>query len=103
MRRGAVVTWTCLVEEALRGCDDFMDKQMLMKATGGSTNQVSAACHKLGEYGVIGVVINPDGKGWWYARPPEDDRRAFVRSERVPEQKPRKPRRKRAKTTFKPV
>ena len=103
MRGRAEPTWTHLVEEVLRGCDDFMDSSMLMKATGGSRNQISAACHSLRAHRVVDVVINADGHGWWFARPKEEDNRLFKQVERVPEAKPRRPRRSRVKTQKPPM
>lgn len=93
-------TWTALVLEALREADGFMDSAMLRAKTGGNHNQISAACFSLLKYRAIDVVVNADGHGWWFARPPEDDHRLWTRVERTPESKPRKPRRKRVKSTL---
>ena len=97
MKRQKEPTWTALVLEALRASDDFMDYAALCKTTGGHSTQVSAACFSLREYRAIGVEITPDGKAWWYARPPEDDARLWHWDERTPESKPRKLRKYRRK------
>ena len=97
MKRQKEPTWTTLVLEALRSSDDFMDYAMLIRETGGNYCQVSASCFSLREYRAIGVEITPDGKAWWYARPPEDDARTRHLDERTPESKPRKLRKYRRK------
>ena len=94
-------TWTSLVEEALRSSDDFLDYRMLMAATGGSHNQISAACYSLRRHRVIDVVINEDGHSWWFARPKEDDARLTTHPERVPESKSRKRRKSKVEKHFK--
>ena len=88
-------TWTTLVLEALHASDDFMDYATLRKVTGGSVCQVSAACFSVREHRAIGVEITPDGKAWWYARPPEDDIRLWHSDARTPESKPRRSRSRR--------
>ena len=85
-------TTTALVTEALRATDDFMSYAMLVKATGRNPNQISAACFSLREHRVVDVIVEPDGKAWWYALSPEEDTRIFKIDERTPESKPRKPR-----------
>lgn len=42
MKRGKEPTWTKLVLDALRSCDDFMNRFMLEKETGGSRRQPEA-------------------------------------------------------------
>lgn len=88
-------TWTTLVLEALRARDDFLDYAALRAATGGNINQITAACFYLRQRNAIGVEIAPDGKAWWYAMPPESDNRLIHQDERVPESKPRRPRKPR--------
>jgi hypothetical protein len=87
-------TWTHLVVEALRGCDDFLNYRMLAAITGGNPSQVSAACFHLRKRHVIDCVIEVDGVAWWYALPPEEDNRSRVHEVRCPECKPRKRRTK---------
>lgn len=91
-------TITYLVETMLRKTDDFMNHRMLMKETGAGYNQVHAACHHLRNRHVIDCIIDPSGKGWWYALPKEEDNRIKHYEERVPESKPRKKRREKSKT-----
>lgn len=87
-------TITSLVLEALRVQDDFMSNIMLMRFTGSSADQVSAATHHLRKRHAIDCVIEPDGRAWWYALPPESDNRAFHVDERAPETRPRRRKRK---------
>ena len=94
MLRGKEPTWTHLVAEALRGCDDFLDYHMLRQITGASSTQVSAACFHLRKRHAIDCIIEPDGVAWWYALPPEDDNRMRRVEDRCPECKPRKRRTK---------
>jgi Na+-translocating ferredoxin:NAD+ oxidoreductase RnfC subunit len=79
--RRKVPTWTSLVTEQLRSRDDFMSTAMLQEATKGTVNQISAACFHLRAHRVIDVVVNPDGKAWWYALPKESDDRLWSRTE----------------------
>ena len=85
--------------EALRESDDFMSRTMLrMRIPGMNPNQLSAALLSLREYHAVDVIIEPDGVGWWYALPPEEDQRRYHVEERTPETKPRSVRKgKRAK------
>ena len=71
---------TCvgLVEEVLRKQDDFLTGCMLQQMTGLASNQISAALCSLRKYGVIDVVIQADGIGWWYALPPLYDQRQLT-------------------------
>lgn len=87
-------TTTSLVVESLKRADDFMTYEMLMEATGRNHNQVSAACFHLRKHKVIDVVVNPDGKGWWYVLPETEDKRIRRVDERTPETKPRNRRKK---------
>lgn len=93
-RRPKKVTSTSLVLEQLRACDDFMDHNMLIKATGEDCSHVSAALHHLRKHRAADCVVNPDGKAWWFALPPEDDDRSRTCTERAIEGK-RKPRKTR--------
>lgn len=94
-------TWTSLVLGALRKQDDFMDNAMLRAITGGNSNQVSAALIHLRKFRAVDVVVNPDGRGWWFALPPAQDARSTVHGERTPESKPRKPRQPRKAAVIK--
>lgn len=93
--RGAQKEPTCtsLVLEALRAKDNFMGYADLTKATGCTPNQVSAACFCLRKYRAVDVVVEADGRPWWFALPPESDQRYRPPAERTPESKPRKLRR----------
>lgn len=95
MKRFKVSTCTTLVLEALRAQDDFMDYAALRAATKCNANQVSAACYSLRQYQVVDCVINPDGRAWWFALPPEQDTRTSTLAERTPESSPRKRRKRR--------
>ena len=97
MRAQKEPTSTALVEEALRASDDFMSVDMLVAATGRSRNQVGAACHHLRRFLVVDVVVNPDGRGWWFAMPHDGDTRSRVVEERTPESRPRRQRRRKAR------
>jgi hypothetical protein len=55
-----------------------MNSQMLREATGCNENQISASLYELRHYRAVDFILNPDGKGWWYARPPEEDTRLRV-------------------------
>lgn len=83
-------TWTALVLATLRAQEDFLDIRMLMAHTGGSYNQVNAACHHLRSKRAVDVVVEKDGHGWWFALPEEQDTRSKRVDERTPETKPRK-------------
>lgn len=83
-------TCTSLVLEALRMRDNFMDYADLVETTGCTPNQVSAACYDLRKYRAVDVVVEKDGKPWWFAFPPESDTRYRPPAERTPESKPRK-------------
>jgi hypothetical protein len=65
---------------------------MLRAATGGSIGQVHAALHHLRKFRAVDVVVENDGRGWWYALPKENDLRERIYEERIPEDKPRKQR-----------
>lgn len=69
------VNFTLRVETHLRALDDFASVPMLAAATHLSRNQVSAALHNLRKVRAVDVVVDPDGVGWWYARPKEEDAR----------------------------
>lgn len=86
-------THTRLVFEALvRWPQDFASVSDLVLHTGSTFNQVSAALHHLRKRHAVDVVVERDGTGWWFATPGDDDR-TRVLNERVPEDRPRRPRR----------
>lgn len=87
---------THLVLESLRTSDDFMNQGQLAATTGCNKNQVSAALHMLRRVRAVDVVVNPDGTGWWFALPPESDKRCRHLEEITPESKPRKLRKRKA-------
>lgn len=76
-KRNKEPTWTSLVLEALRAKpNDFLSHAMLKQATGGSDAQIGAACRHLRKHRAADVVIETDGRGWWFALPPEQDDRS---------------------------
>lgn len=85
-----IPTHTSLIEEYLRGIDDFASLSMIVQATGSTRNQIQAALFNLRHYRAIDVVVNPDGVGWWYALPKEEDTRIYAHSMRAEELKPRR-------------
>lgn len=95
MKAIKVPTYTTLVLEMLRERDDFMNRKMLIASIKDmNRDQLSAALISLRNYRAIDVIVEPDGEGWWYALPPEDDTRLRHFDERTPETQPRRPRRK---------
>ena len=95
MRKLKVPTCTFTVENMLRELDDFATREDIIALTGESPNRVSAALHHLRKYKVIDVIIQPDGRGWWFVLPEISDQRSVVKEEITPETRPRKPRRAR--------
>lgn len=91
-KRGAVETWTSKVMRELVDCDDFVTARVLQLQTGGSPHQITAALVHLRKHKAVDCVVEPDGVAWWFATPESDDRRCCV-EERVPESRPRSPRR----------
>lgn len=88
-----VPTCTSTVERLLRELDDFATREDIIALTGETPNRVSAALHHLRKYKVVDVIIQPDGRGWWYILPTISDQRNVVREEITPESRPRRPRR----------
>lgn len=85
-----VPTHTSKVMDALTHCaEDFMTTQQLMEATGSAYNQCTAALFHLRRRGAVDVVVEADGRGWWFATPGDDDRTRII-EERTPEDKPRR-------------
>ena len=94
MKRTKEPTWVHLVETALRThSEDFLSIPMLCKLTNGSYKQVDAALWHLRVHRVCDVVVETDGRGWWFALPVELDTRQRHVVQRAPEAKKRKPRR----------
>jgi DNA-binding transcriptional regulator GbsR (MarR family) len=93
-----VPTVTSQVMEALTQYDDFLSMDDIVALTGCSKNNVSSALFALRHYKAVDVVIQPDGRGWWFAVP-ELDLRTKVLEMRTPEEKPRR----RKKVTVKKV
>lgn len=60
-------------------------------------NRINAALHHLRKARVVDVVIEPDGTGWWYALPPQEDVRSMRQEVRTPEDRPRARRKPRIK------
>jgi hypothetical protein len=89
-------TWTSLVLEALRAQDDFLTFSDIRASVPGSNkNQISAALHELRQYRAVDVIIQPDGKGWWFALPADSDTRSRTLEERALESRPRRSRKPR--------
>lgn len=88
-------TWTTLILELLRQTDDFMNRrQIKARVLGINDNQLSAALLHLRKRHAVDVIIQPDGEGWWYPLPEQDDDRTYTVEERTLESKPRKRRAK---------
>lgn len=91
-------TATTLVLEVLRQRDDFMTKQMLVDVlTNRATReQITSALLWLREVRAIDCVVEPDGKAWWFALPPDHDKRVRHLDEMAIHERPgaRKPRRR---------
>lgn len=82
-------THTHLVLEALvHWPQDFASVADLMAATGSQYNQVTAALFHLHKRHAVDVVIERDGKSWWFATPGDDNRTHTVDA-RTPEDRPR--------------
>lgn len=88
-----VPTCTFKILQALREADDFMSADMISAKTGCDRNQISASLHHLRTRAkVVDVVVNPDGRGWWFALPEDMDTRSIIHEERTPESRPRRQR-----------
>lgn len=96
--RARKTTATTLVVEVLRQRDDFMSKDQLTEALAGRATraQISSALLWLRQALVIDVVVDPKGTGWWFAMPPEHDKRLRHLDEMAIHERPgaRKPRRR---------
>ena len=100
MKRHTVPTTTHLLELALNQ-DDFKSVSMLAKEIGREPHHVQCTLIYLRHMHVADVVINPDGTGWWYRLPPENDLRIRTFEERPEETAPRKRRIKTTRTSTK--
>lgn len=67
--------FTLRVEQYLREIDDFASIPMIAAKLQLTRNQVSASLHNLRRACVVDVIIAPDGTGWWFTCPPEQDTR----------------------------
>lgn len=92
-RADAKPTWTKLVLDALVDMDDFVTATELRILTGGNVGQVTAALAHLRAMHAVSAE-SVDGVLYWFATPGEDERTRQL-DERVPEDRPRKPRRAR--------
>jgi hypothetical protein len=88
-------TYTSLAEEAMRLWDDFVSLEDLKELTGFDTSHASACLYHLKKFGAADCVEGPDGKLWWFLT--GTDRRSFVVEEKARADKPRRPRKTRAK------
>lgn len=87
MKRCTHVTATKLVLDLLRSRDDFMSERMIRMALPECpSRRINAALFSLRAYQAVGVIIEKDGVGWWYAEPEARDRRSRTISERVDEE-----------------
>jgi len=93
MKRQKEETSTSRVYRALREADDFRSGKQLQDYLGMDVNHVTASLHHLRKYSAVDA-IEGEQTLWWYATP-ESDARSRTVEERVPEAKPRRPRRKR--------
>lgn len=89
-------TATSQVFALLARVDDFMTAPQITVLTGQSRNRVGAALHMLLEYRAV-VAVEQGGQLWWAATPATDTRIRHDVDERVPEAKPRKQRKPKAK------
>lgn len=90
MRKDKRPTHTSLVVDALRTWPgDLATIWELTHATGSTYNQVSAAVSHLKKHRVIDSISDDTGT-WWYLT--HEDGREWVRDERTPEERPRRPR-----------
>lgn len=96
MKKRTEPTAVSIVFDALIRADDFLTGRHLQKMTNLSSNRVSAALYNLLKYKAANY-IEAEKKLWWYPTP-ETDTRSRVIPEKVPETKPRKPRKRKAKT-----
>jgi len=94
--RSRKTTATTLVLEVLRQRDDFMNLDMLTEVLAGraTRGQIQSALWWLRYVRAVDVVINPDGTSWWFALPPDHDRRLRHYEETAIHERPgaRKPR-----------
>jgi len=94
-RRPKVPTWVSLVHAEMRRVEDFASVRQLqarLKAPNEQLNCIHAALSHLRKHQVVDVVVEVDGRGWWFLLPSGSDTRSRSVEERAPEEKPRKQR-----------
>jgi len=96
-------TTTSIVLEWLRARDDFATRTLIVHHTKCQADAVNAALHWLRKCRAVDVIVEPDGRGWWYAMPEECDTRIRVHKERVVEEKRKSRQAKRPPTTAKRI
>ena len=89
MAKFKIETCSHKVLSLLRTRGDFLNEKQIAAFSGCNANQVSASLHHLRKHHAADVVIEADGRGWWFALPIENDTRSKVLLERTPESKPR--------------
>jgi hypothetical protein len=87
-------TCTHLVLLALRKVDDFRSVAQLAEITNCTKHQTGVALHEMRRYGAVDVVVDPSGRGWWFANPEIHDKRSRTVAERTIETRPRRKRTK---------
>lgn len=95
MRKNQEPTCTSLVLAELKGSDDFRTVKQLHACTRLSHNRITAALHHLKMHKCVDFVSDAAGT-WWFATTECDDRCREVHH-RVPEAKPRTPRKPKPK------
>lgn len=88
------MTYTYLVLECLKERNDYVSYEDIYNYVRETRYEVafshiSAACFHLKKHKAVDLVIDSDGKVFWYLTPETDDRAKTI-DERVPESKPRK-------------
>ena len=82
-------TLTSIVTRWLRREDDFRTAEAIREGCGLDYNQVNATLHWLKRCGVV-ACVEGEGRLWWFALPPTEDKRSRPLDARAPETKPRK-------------
>jgi hypothetical protein len=76
---------TKLVLDWLRLRDDFATRSMIAHHTKCRVETINAALHWLRKCRAVDVIVEPDGRGWWFAMPEECDQRIRVMKVRAVE------------------
>jgi len=84
-------TWTFRVLKALRAADDFQSVAQIREATGGSSNQITAALWHLKNKASAVDSVESGGSLWWFVT--GEDKRPVTRDERAVEPKGNRARR----------